>query len=145
MRTGRSLTVFRSLLFPGGVWSGGVSGLVPGGSGPGGSGPGGEGVCWSGIPLCEQNDRQVWKYYLGQNFVSAGNELDLKVTMSRFLCTKVIHIIVSRTQNPSDFILGILINGECVYRNICVAKGSDRPKEEPIKLHEWDNREVTTQ
>ena len=68
----------------------------------------------------------------------AHNELDLKVIMSRFLCIKVIHVIVSRTQNPSDFILGILINGGCVYRNICVAKGSDHPKEEPIKQHAWD-------
>ena len=25
-------------------------------------------------PPCEQNDRRLWKYYLGQNFVSAGNE-----------------------------------------------------------------------
>ena len=27
-----------------------------------------------GDPPCEQNDRRLWKYYLGQNFVSAGNK-----------------------------------------------------------------------
>ena len=59
MRTGRSLTVCRSLPRGGGV-----------------PGPGG------GIPACteadtppEQNDRQVQKYYLGHNFVAAGKKM----------------------------------------------------------------------
>ena len=50
MRTGRSLTV-----------SGGVP--APGGA------------CSQADPLCEQNDRQVQKYYLGHNFVAAGNKV----------------------------------------------------------------------
>ena len=80
------------------VWSGGVVCLVWGGgvSGPEGwcawfggvSGPGGlvclvQGVClvWGDLPQClvgyhhppcEQNDKQVQKYYLGHNFVAAG-------------------------------------------------------------------------
>ena len=85
MRTGRTLTVFRSLLFRGGVsgpggclvWGGC---LVPGGYLPG---PGGV-PAWSegGVPgqvlpppPCGQNDTRLWKYYLGQNFVSAGKNL----------------------------------------------------------------------
>ena len=64
-------------LLPGGVCSGGVlpgGGLLLGGV----SAPGG------GIPACTEadpppvnrmNDRQVYKYYLGHNFVAAGNKL----------------------------------------------------------------------
>ena len=75
-----------------GVYSGGVSALG-GVSAPGGSALGGEGVpvlwgvCSGGVcsgvcvpglggyhhPPCEQNDKQVQKYYLGHNFVAAGN------------------------------------------------------------------------
>ena len=64
MRTGRSLTVCRSLLRGGGC-------LLR------------VGVCSWGVvsqhalrqtpPPREQNDRQVQKYYLGHNFVAAGN------------------------------------------------------------------------
>ena len=79
------------------LWGGGVSG--PGGCvpGPGGVCSGGEvvclvqgGVCSGGVggclprclvryhhpppPPCEQNDKQVQKYYLGHNFVAAGNK-----------------------------------------------------------------------
>ena len=81
MRTGRSLTVCRSLL-PGG---GRVS--APGGGGLLKVGGGVEGVCsWRGMvwypsmhwgrnpPSREQNDKQVQKYYLGHNFVAAGNK-----------------------------------------------------------------------
>ena len=58
---------------PGGSAPGGVS--APGeGSVPGGSALGG--VClsafWDTTPPCEQNDKQVQKYYLGHNFVAAG-------------------------------------------------------------------------
>ena len=59
MRTGRSLTVCRSLL-PGG------GGCLLGG---GGSIP----ACTEADPPCEQNDKQMQKYYLGHNFVAAGN------------------------------------------------------------------------
>ena len=89
MRTGRSLT----------VWWGGVS--LPGGVSPcrgvvlpaGGFYLLGGSPCWGGLPAggfslpggvslaggfslletpCEQNDKQVWKYYLGHNFVATG-------------------------------------------------------------------------
>ena len=61
----------------GGAWSGGclVWGCV---YGPGGClvlrgvpGPGGGGVpaCTEAYPPCEQNDKQVQKYYLAPNFV----------------------------------------------------------------------------
>ena len=86
MRTGRSLTVCWSVL-PGG------GGLVPGGSGVGGYGLGGvcPGRCLlggggeDGIPVCTEadppvnrmNDRQVLKYYLGHNFVAAGNKTSI--------------------------------------------------------------------
>ena len=125
MRTGRSLTVCRSVLpegggvsapegvvvcscgecpLLGGICSGGGGCLLPGGcllqggllwgvvysggvSAPGGSALGGVsapgGVCSWGVwypsmhqgrhPPCEQNDKQVQKYYLGHNFVAAGN------------------------------------------------------------------------
>ena len=69
----------------GGVCSGGC--LLPGGvcwgvSAPGGSALGGcllGGVVVSQhalrqTPPCEQNDRQVQKYYLGHNFVAAANK-----------------------------------------------------------------------
>ena len=61
---------------PGGLLPGGVSAvggpapggcLLPGGmptSGPGGCIP----ACNGGRPPCEQNDRQVQKYYLAPNF-----------------------------------------------------------------------------
>ena len=73
-----------------GVCSQGVS--ASGGSAPGVSAPGGDvlqGVSAPGgllrggypsmhrgrhLPPCEQNDKQVQKYYLGHNFVAAGNE-----------------------------------------------------------------------
>ena len=99
MRTGRSLTICRSLL-PGGdvCYQGRGGGSAPGVvvSAPGGSSaPRGApegGVCsggwcsggWcllpggsvhAGIPdppPCEQNDKQVQKYYVGHNFVAAG-------------------------------------------------------------------------
>ena len=75
MRTGRSLTVCRSLL-PGGMSAPGGSalgegGLLPGrsvcsggclllgGLLPGGSAPGGIPACNEADPPCEQNDRQV--------------------------------------------------------------------------------------
>ena len=76
-------------------WGGGSG---QGGSGPRGSGPGGSGLgsaprggslVWGGwcmvrgvclsafwdttTPPCGQNDKQVQKYYLGHNFVAAGN------------------------------------------------------------------------
>ena len=31
-------------------------------------------------PVNRMNDRRLWKYYLGQNFVSAGNKLRLNLT-----------------------------------------------------------------
>ena len=89
MRTGRTLTVFRSLLFPGGgVWSQGGTCLVRGGVWSQGGTclvRGGVrsrgctclvrgGGCLVRYPPCGQNDTRLWKYYLGQNFVSAGNE-----------------------------------------------------------------------
>ena len=61
---------------PGGVgaWSRGCV------SGPGGCLIRGDAWFWGGVPACteadppcEQNDRQVQKYYLGHNFVAAGN------------------------------------------------------------------------
>ena len=120
MRTGRSLTVCRSLLpgrgvsalggcllrgvsAPGGVCSRGC--LLRGVSAPGGVCSGGcllrgvsvpgwvsaprgcllQGVSAQGdvvsqhalrqTPPCEQNDKQVQKYYLGHNFVAAGNKV----------------------------------------------------------------------
>ena len=62
MRTARVLTVSHSMLCTGGVY------LVWGVPGPGGVYlvPGG---VVSGTPPCEQNDRQVQKYYLAPNFV----------------------------------------------------------------------------
>ena len=140
MRTGRSLTVCRSLLpggggclvsgvgclvqggllwggclLPGAVCSWGVSGhgvSGPGGvSAPGGvlsqggSGPGGGGCLLLGggwvvsqhalrqTPPCEQNDRQVQKYYLGHNFVAAGKNVqkfrDIKDFPNRVLGTRL--------------------------------------------------------
>ena len=80
MRTGRLLTVCRSLLRGGGLLPG-VSALLWGG-----------GVCsWEvgvgfcGIPAyteadtppCEQNDKQVQKYYLGHNFVAVTSKKSL--------------------------------------------------------------------
>ena len=98
MRTGRSLTVYRSLL-PGGcllrlcvcsrgsgVCSGGLCLLW--GCSPGGGcllrGVWYPSMHWGRHPPREQNDRQVQKYYLGHNFVAAGKnlwwKLDLKTT-----------------------------------------------------------------
>ena len=55
-------------LLLGGLLPGGVVCLLRGVSAPG------EHVCSGcGIPPCEQNDKQVQKYYLGHNFVAAGN------------------------------------------------------------------------
>ena len=98
MRTGRSLTICRSLLPGGDVCYQGRGGLLQRGwcllpvgclfqgglprgvSALGGGAPGG-GVCsWGGLcmpgipdpPPREQNDKQVQKYYLGHNFVAAG-------------------------------------------------------------------------
>ena len=72
MRTGRSLTIFQSLLLQGGVLSPGEMYLVPGGP----IWSGGPCLVWGGVlsgtPLCEQNERQVSQYYLGHNFVAAG-------------------------------------------------------------------------
>ena len=65
----------------------GLGGLLQGGLLWGVSAPGG--VCSGGVsalggvvsqhalrqtPPCEQNDRQVQKYYLGHNFIAAGND-----------------------------------------------------------------------
>ena len=78
MRTGRLLTVcrFRFLMecaSQGGWASRGCAsrGCVcfPGGVHPGGGIP----ACTEAHLPCEQNDRQVLKYYLGYNFVAAGN------------------------------------------------------------------------
>ena len=88
---------YTGVCFPGGgggVCSGGVCSegclLGEGVSAPRGgvSAPKGEGVCSGGVcsggvwypsmhwgrhpPPCEQNDRQVQKYYVGHNFVAAG-------------------------------------------------------------------------
>ena len=62
MRTGRSLTVFRSLQPGGGVPGpgGGVPGPGGGVPGPGGGCTWSRGGTWSGTPPpCEQNDKQV--------------------------------------------------------------------------------------
>ena len=63
---------------PGGVCSRGVSAprrmSVP----QGGSASGGIPACTEADPPCEQNDRQVQKYYLGHNFVAAGNDDRIK-------------------------------------------------------------------
>ena len=75
MHTSWTLTVLWSLLFLGGVpaWSGGVSG--PGGLVPGWSGPGG---CLARYPPMDRIlDTCLWKYYLGQNFILAGNEVSM--------------------------------------------------------------------
>ena len=92
MRTGRSLTVWRGggFLASGGLPAGGVlpaggfslpggspcqGGLLARGGSPcqgGFSLPGGS-PYWR--PPYEQNDKQVYKYYLGHNFVAAGNEI----------------------------------------------------------------------
>ena len=78
MRTGRSLTVCRSLL-PGGGGGGVCFGVVcsRGGWGVsaarGGGGGGSIPACTEADPPCEQNDKQMQKYYLGHNFVAAGN------------------------------------------------------------------------
>ena len=85
MRTGRSLTVCRSLLprgryAPGGGWC-----LFRGVSTPG------RGVCacWDTSPPREQNDKQVQKYYLGHNFVVTGKKIvgvlsEITTTMHKF-------------------------------------------------------------
>ena len=57
---------------PGGCLVPGVSAQGGGVPGPGGSAPGGGGgilACLRQTPSCEQNDRQVQKYYLAPNFV----------------------------------------------------------------------------
>ena len=66
------------LVWGGCAWSRGVY-LVPGGGvcawSRGVCVPGPGGGAWSGTPpppVNRMNDRQVYKYYLGQNFVSAG-------------------------------------------------------------------------
>ena len=87
MRTGRSLTVCRSLLPGGCLLRGGWCLLLGGVSAPGGSVPGGGGhpsMHRGRHPPCEQNDKQVQKYYLGHNFVAAGNKLHT-TSGSRFL------------------------------------------------------------
>ena len=87
MRTGRSLTVCRSLVSGGCVSArgGGVvcsqgGCLLLGGCLLGGG---------CGIPACteadnppprEQNDKQVQKYYLGHNFVADGNKAQKEVS-----------------------------------------------------------------
>ena len=107
MRTGRLLTVCRSLL-PGGVCSGGVcSGGV---SAPVGcvcsrGGVFSRGVCSGGgvafqhalrqtPPPCEQNDKQVQKYYLGHNSVGAGNKRQHK---RRFSLSRSLSLGVNTT------------------------------------------------
>ena len=84
----------------GGVWSrrGGVPGLgvVPcpggwcawsGGCAWAGGGGGGLPQCLVGYhhspPPCEQNDKQVQKYYLGHNFVAAGKNITLPQLLLR--------------------------------------------------------------
>ena len=52
------------------AWSGGGAAW----SGRGGVWLGGLPQCLLGYPPCEQNDKQVQKYYLGHNFVAAGNK-----------------------------------------------------------------------
>ena len=45
-------------------------------------------------PLCEQNDRQVQKYYLGQNFVSASKYLT-KLCIKAFWRTESLVVLVN--------------------------------------------------
>ena len=88
MRTGRAWPYpgGRGGCLPGGgACQGGAGGCLPGGGAcRGGCLPGG-GACRGGTwpapppenleqapPPCGQNDTRLWKYYLGQNFVSAG-------------------------------------------------------------------------
>ena len=67
----------RGVSAPGGVWSRRGVCLVQGGLLPGGSSAlGGLPQCLLGYhhpPPSEQNDKQMQKYYLGHNFVAAGN------------------------------------------------------------------------
>ena len=133
MRTGRSLTVCRSLLpgggggvcsrgicpqgvcllQGGGVCAPGVSALgrwvgicSRGGVCSGGVCSGGGGVSASvhaGIPHppCEQNEKQVQKYYLGHNFVAAGkNEVFTRKIM---LLINITNQTKRFPQNSRDF------------------------------------------
>ena len=70
MRTARLLTVSQHAL-PGGVPAQGGVLAREGGGGPAqGDGPArGRGAPAQVLPPCEQNDRQVQKYYLAPNFV----------------------------------------------------------------------------
>ena len=112
-------------LFPGGVYSsGGVS--APGVSAPGVSAPGGcllgevsaprgcllwaGGVCSGGGIPCEQNERQVQKYYLGHNFVTAGKNVKTRKMVKiqntkglRVLLFKVSQAQVSGKARQSSF------------------------------------------
>ena len=54
---------------------GGVSAL--GGVCSGGGGGGILACTEADTPPCEQNDRQVQKYYLGHNFIAAGNKCQI--------------------------------------------------------------------
>ena len=75
----------------------GVGLLLEGGSAPGGClvmgwgawsqggpapGRGGIPACTEADSRCEQNDRQVQKYYLGHNFVEAGKKFRFPVRFS---------------------------------------------------------------
>ena len=63
MRTGRSLTVCRSLL----------------------GGGGGIQACTEADPPCEQNDKQVQKIYLGHDFVAVGKKVGGREWLYNFM------------------------------------------------------------
>ena len=77
----------------GGVWSEGVS--APGGVCSQGCVCGIPACTEADTPPCEQNDRQVQKYYLGHNFVAAGNKKRHKCNFESLFAICVINHVNS--------------------------------------------------
>ena len=91
----------------GGVCSGGC--LPWGASAPGGGIP----ACTEADTPCEQNDRQVQKYYLGHNFVAAGNKINKNIHNNK------VNLIEDVLQCLFKYKRGVIFAHNYIHTSVC--------------------------